>query len=136
MKNRLPLITSFFLFIALCVSTAYWVMYINKPPARPIIAPSAQLAPSLNAAASLFGKQRTHVVASNYKLTGVLVDTNKGDSVAIISINGKPAQAVRVGREIIPGITVQEVQRGYVLLNEHGIGRRVDLPKDPQRKRY
>jgi len=114
-------------------------MYINKPPVRPISSlpsPTEQLASPLNAAAGLFGRQRTYTVASHYKLTGVVVDTNKGDSVALISINNKPAQALRVGREIIPGVTVQEVQRGYVLLNEHGVGRRVDLPKDLQRKRY
>ena len=32
--KRLPLITSFVLFIALCVSAAYWAMQLFKPPLR------------------------------------------------------------------------------------------------------
>ncbi len=31
--KRLPLITSFVLFIALCVSAAYWAMQMFNPPA-------------------------------------------------------------------------------------------------------
>jgi len=136
MKNRLPLITSYFLFIALCVSASYWAMQIIKPPVRAIAAPpqSTQSAPSLNAAAGLFGGQKLYAVASNYQLTGVVVATKPAESVAIIGINGKPAQAVRVDRELAPGITIQEVQRDHVLLSEGGVVKRVDLPKDAKRK--
>ncbi|MDX8385828.1 MAG: type II secretion system protein N [Gallionella sp.] len=136
MKNRLPLIASFILFIALCVSAAYWTMQIIKPPVRAIAAPpqSAQSAPSLNAAAGLFGGQRSYAVASNYQLTGVVVAAKPAESIAIIGINGKSAQAVKVGREVIPGITVQEVQRSHVLLSERGVVKRVELPKDAKRK--
>ncbi len=136
MKKRLPLITSFILFIALCVSAAYWAMQIFKPPVRAIAAPpqSTQSAPSLNAAANLFGGQNSFAIASNYQLTGVVVATKLAESVAIIGINGKPAQAVRVSRELIPGIKIQEVQRDHVLLSENGVVKRVELPKDSKKR--
>jgi len=136
MKKRLPLITSFILFIALCVSAAYWAMQIFKPPVRAIAAPpqSTQSAPSLNAAANLFGGQNSFAIASNYQLTGVVVSTKLAESVAIIGINGKPAQAVRVSRELIPGIKIQEVQRDHVLLSENGVVKRVELPKDSKKR--
>jgi len=136
MKKRLPLITSFILFIALCVSAAYWAMQIIKPPVRAVAAPpqSTQSALSLNAASGLFGGQRSFTVASNYQLTGVVVAAKAAESVAIIGINGKTAQAVSVGREVAPGITVKEVQRDHILLSENGAVKRVDLPKDAKRR--
>ena len=51
------------------------------------------------------------------------------DSVAILASDGKPAEAVGVDMEVASGVTVQEVNRQYVLLNTGGTVRRVDLPE-------
>src|SRR4030065_1562793 len=37
--KRWPLAATFVLFIALCVSAAYWAMQWLKPPSRPVAAP-------------------------------------------------------------------------------------------------
>jgi general secretion pathway protein C len=131
--KRWPLLTSFVLFIALCASAAYWAMQLYKPPARSVAAPpTAAAPPDLRAAASLFGHVRRQqvVVASNYKLLGVIASGTGGDSVAILAADGKPAQAVRANREILPGVTVKEVHPRYVLLMEGGVEKRVELPED------
>jgi general secretion pathway protein C len=131
--RRLPLIVSFLLFIALCASAAYWAMQLFKPPLRPVAAPprAAQAEIRPDAAASLFGNRSRNVVAaSNYQLRGVIFSGSAGSSVAIISADGKPAQAIRVDMEVAPGVTIKEVHRDHVLLSEGGATKRVDLPEN------
>jgi general secretion pathway protein C len=134
--KRWPLITSFLLFIALCVSAAYWAMQMFNPPQRAVAAPpqSTQPGPKLDAAAALLGGHSNAVVASNFQLKGVVMAGNPADSVAILVANGKKPQAVRNNAEVAPGITVTEVQRDHVLLSERGVIKRVDLPRNAKRK--
>ncbi len=128
--RRWPLFTSFLMFVALCMSAAYWAMQFIKPAARTFAAPppAALPLPKLDAAANLLGGRVAVAVATNYQLKGVLVGINPADSVAILSANNKPAKAVRVNAEVMPGVIVKEVQRGYVLLSDGGAIKRVDLP--------
>lgn len=130
--KRLPLIAAFVLFIGLCASIAYWVMEYTKPPLRPIAPPprAGQADIAITSAAGLFGGNRAVAVASNYQLKGIVVAGNPSESIAILAADGKPAQAVRVGKEILPGTVVQEVQARHVLLSEGGIVKRVDLPEN------
>ncbi|NEX61347.1 type II secretion system protein N [Noviherbaspirillum galbum] len=131
MKRRLPLLISFLLFIALCAATAYWALQLFKPPVRPVAAPPREVKadPSVDAAASLFGgRAGKTAVASNYQLRGIIAAGTK-DSVAIVSADGKPAQAVRVGTEMNPGVIVKEVTRDHVMISENGVMKRVELPE-------
>jgi general secretion pathway protein C len=128
--KRLPLFVSFILFIALCVSAAYWTIQFLKPPVRAVAAPPQvpQPAPTPDAAVGLFGGRSSVAVTSNFQLKGVVFAGNPAESVAILSANGKPARSVKVNGEVVPGVTVQQVQQGYVLLSENGVTKRVDLP--------
>lgn len=131
--RRLPQIVSFVLFIALCASAAYWAMQLFKPPVRPVAAPprAAQAEIRPDAAAALFGRSnRNAAVASNYQLRGVIFSGSPRSSVAIISADGKPAQAIGVDKEVAPGVTIKEVHRDHVLLSEGGVTKRVDLPEN------
>ena len=134
--KRLPTITSFILFIALCASAAYWAMQYFKPPQRAVVAPPQppQPAPRLDAAAGLLGGHTTTAVASNFQLKGVVVASNADESVAILSANGKTAQAIRTNATVIPGVTVKEIHSRYVLLSEGGVIKRVELPPNTKRK--
>lgn len=130
--RRLPHIVSFLLFIALCASAAYWAMQLFKPPVRPVAAPprAAQVEIRADAAATLFGARTGNAAAaSNYQLRGVIFSGNPRDSVAIISADGKPPQAIRVDTEVVPGVTVKEVHRDHVLISEGGAAKRIDLPE-------
>jgi general secretion pathway protein C len=134
--KRWPLITSFVLFVALCVSIAYWAMQLFKPPQRAVIQPpqSSISAPKLDAAAGLLGGRSSFAVASDYKLKGVVVASNPDESIAILSVSGKPAQSIRMNKEVTPGVSVKEVHKGYVLLSVGGVIKRVELPADANRK--
>lgn len=130
--KRWPLVATFVLFIAACVSAAYWAMQLFKPPVRPVAAPpqTVQIAPRLDAAAALFGGHPTIAVASNFQLKGVVVAGNAAESIAILAAGGKPAQVVKANEEVAPGIKVTEVHPRYVLLSESGVVKRVELPED------
>jgi general secretion pathway protein C len=131
MKRRLPLLVSFLLFIALCAAIAYWALQMFKPPVRPVAAPPREIRPepSMDAASGLFGGRAAKTaVASNYQLRGIIV-AGPRDSVAIISADGKPAMAVRVGAELAPGVTIKAVNRDHVLVTENGAEKRVELPE-------
>lgn len=134
--KRWPIFFSFVLFIALCVSAAYWAMQWFNPPVRAVAAPLPVTppAPRLDAAAGLLGGRSSITTASNFQLTGVVVASNPAESVAILTMDGKPPKSVRTNEEIKPGVKVKEVQRGYVLLSEGGTIKRVELPKDTKRK--
>jgi general secretion pathway protein C len=128
--KRLPIFLSLLALIALAISIAYWVLQLYQPPQRPIAAaPQAALPPpSVDAAATIFGGQSAAALATNYTLTGVVAAGR--DSVAIIVAEGSPPKALRIGREVVPGVTVSEVHRRYVMLSDGGVMKRIDLPAD------
>lgn len=130
--KRLPLYVSFILFVMLCASAAYWAMQLFKPPVRAVAAqPQVQPEVNLDAAAALFGGRAGGVVvASNYQLKGVIDAHDAAGSAAILSTDGKPAQSLRVGDEVAPGVTVKEVHGQYVLLSDGGVTKRVELPEN------
>ena len=131
--NRAPLLASFVLFLALCVSAAYWGMQLFNPPLRAVAAPpqSNQAAASLDAAAGLFGGHANAVLASNFQLKGVVVSSNPAESVAILAANGKAAQAVRTNKEVLPGVVVKEgaEARGFVSIGHFDDAGGAGLPK-------
>jgi general secretion pathway protein C len=128
--KRLPLLFTLLALIFLAVSATYWGMQLFKPQQRPIAAaaPASLPEPSPDAAATLFGGQPVANVAMNYQLTGIVAAGR--DSVAIIVADGQPPKALKVGRELAPGVSISEVHARYVMLSEGGVMKRVDLAPD------
>lgn len=126
----LPLILNVLAVVVLSASVAYWALQLYKPAQRPIAAPPpvVRAEPPIASAATLFGGAQVAAVASNYQLTGVVAAGR--ESVAIIVADGNPPKAVRLGGEVGPGVTVQEVWPRYVMLSENGVAKRVDLAQD------
>jgi general secretion pathway protein C len=128
--KRLPLLASVLALIILSASIAYWVMMLNPPPQRPIANVPVAVAPppSVDAAATLFGGPVATATVSNYVLTGVIASGSQG--VAIIVADGGQPKALKIGRELAPGITLNEVYPRYVMLMDNGISKRIDLAAD------
>jgi general secretion pathway protein C len=105
-------------------------MQFIKPQARPVapIKEAARNDVNPEAVVSLFGGHLSAVASSNFQLKGVVVSKNEKESVAILVADGKPAEAVRVDGEVVPGVVVKEVHPQYVMLSENGAMKRVDLP--------
>jgi general secretion pathway protein C len=128
--KRLPLLFTLLALVFLAVSATYWGMQLYKPQQRPIAAvqTAALPEPSPDAAATLFGGQPVTAVASNYQLTGIVAAGR--DSVAILVAEGQPPKALKVGRELAPGVSITEVHPKYVMLSEGGVMKRIDLAAD------
>jgi general secretion pathway protein C len=128
--KRLPILLSLLALIVLSASGAYWVLQLYQPAQRPLAAaPVASMpAPPLDAAASLFGGQASAAVASNYQLTGVVAAGP--ESVAIVVAEGSPPKAIKLGKEVVSGVTVQEVHPRYVMLSDGGVLKRIELAAD------
>ena len=134
--GRLPLIADLILFGTLCASFAYWGMPFVTPQPRPVVPKAQPMEPGIprtDAAAGMFGGQPADAAfARSFQLTGVIADGPEG--VANLSTNGKPPQVLGVGMEAEPGVTLTEVNPTYVLLNEGGLIKRVDLPENAKGK--
>src|SRR5205085_9416493 len=130
MNKRLPLILSLLGVILLAASLAYWILQLYQPPQRPLAAAphTAMADPPIDAAATLFGGQVVTASATSYQLTGIV--SAGRESVAIIVAEGSPPKALRVGRELVPGITLAEVHPRYVMLSDGGVMKRLDLAAD------
>jgi general secretion pathway protein C len=129
--KRWPILISFVLFVGLCASGTFWALQFFKPAARPVIAPKQRVNTEIDpeAAIDLFGGRLTAVAATtNFQLKGVVVARDPAESIAILIPDGKPAIAVRVDSDVIPGVKVTEVHPKYVLLSEGGAVKRVELP--------
>ncbi|MTV40379.1 type II secretion system protein N [Duganella radicis] len=129
--KRLPLILTVLAVVLLSASLAYWGLQLFKPQQRAIAAPPPPppMGINLDAAKGLFGGQVAVAVVSNYQLKGVVAARGE-DSAAIISVDNKPAVALAVGKEVMPGVLVKEVHEKHVILSEGGVIKRVDLPSD------
>ncbi len=127
--KRLPLISTVAAVAAVSASLAYWGLQLYKPQQRPIAAPPLQAAagPQIDSARGLFGGEVAVAAASSYQLRGVVAAANGRGSVAIIATDAQPAKAFPVGAEVVPGVTVKDVQPRFVLLQEGGVQKRVDL---------
>jgi general secretion pathway protein C len=125
--KHLPFIAASALFVAACGSAGYWGMLWTQPPARPIVAASKAPSPTpgIEAAAGLFGGAPA-AAAATFQLKGVIDDGP--DGVAILAAEGKPPVTVGVGQEAAPGVTVREIHRTYVMIDEGGTVKRLDLP--------
>lgn len=133
--KRLPVLVTFLMFIALCASLSFWGLRLFKPQARAVAAVFQQgsYEPGAGQWGGIFGaSQAMQASATNYQLKGIVLAKREEKSLAIISVNGKPALAVAMNKEIAPGVTLKEVHAQYVMVSESGIMRRVDLPQLPE----
>ena len=128
--KRLPLFTSFLLFLALCGSLAYWLLQWMAPDTRPLVmpAPVEPAPPAMSAASNLFGGTAELVVSTPIQLKGIIRAANPRDSVAIIAIEGKPARALRVNAEVMSGLVIKQINSNSVVLADQAGKREIPLP--------
>jgi general secretion pathway protein C len=133
LPHHLPSLATLAAVVALTASTAYWGLQLFKPEQRPIaVVPVQDIPPApADAAMGLFGGQAVAAApASSYELRGVVAARDGRGSVAIIAANGETPKAYPVGKELAPGVTVQDVQPRYVTLLDGGVQKRLDLLPD------
>lgn len=129
--KRLPVISSFVLFLMLCASITYWLLQWMAPATRPLIVPvpEERALPEMSAAANLFGGNAEAVSTIAVQLSGIIMANRGADSVAIIALPGKPARSLHVNAEVIEGLVVKKINSRSVVLSERGVDREVRLPE-------
>lgn len=127
--QRASLMASFLLFLLLCASVAYWLLDWLAPEPRAVAAPpqAERTLPPVTAAASLFGGQPQAGMA-NVQLRGIIHAGRAESSVAIIAAEDKPVRALRIDSEVLPGLTVKQINARTVVLSERGVERELSLP--------
>jgi general secretion pathway protein C len=111
---------------------ARWVAYFAAPSES--AAPPARERPQLGAAAQtlagahLFGIAAAGETVSNLniKLRGVFAGGGTETGFAIVNAGGRD-QATRIGGEVVPGVTLEAVHPGHVVLRRAGALERVNL---------
>lgn len=129
--KRLPLLVNICLFACLCALLAFWGLHLFKPKIRPVAAPviNAPFEPAMGQWGAWFGQTAVPDAApSSYQLRGVIVAKLAKDSAAIIAVEGRPNLIIGVGKELSPGVVLQQVQADHIMVLEAGMERRIDLP--------
>jgi general secretion pathway protein C len=129
--NRWHQFAGIVLFVVLCVPLVQWTWHVFIPAEPPVAVEPKPTSANVNrnAVADLFSKHPAVIATTTkFQLNSVVLAQKERDNVAIMQINDNPAQAVRVGAQLVPGVTVSEVHGQYVLLLEDGISTRVELP--------
>ncbi len=126
--QRAPAFLALLLFAALCASLAYWLLQWFAPAPRAVAAPpeTARAMPPVAAASALFGGRAQDSGGAQVQLRGIL-QAGKA-SVAIIAAEGKPARALGVDAEVLPGLTIREIGARTVVLAGRGAERELTLP--------
>ena len=116
----LPQVARWGALLLLASLTGLWSMRLLAP--TPLPAPVAPLANSTEPGSATWRGLFTGAGAGSgpVLLRGVIVAPPE-DSVAVLSINGGPARAHRIGSEIAPGIRLTEVTAQSVTLERNGV---------------
>ncbi|RDK08408.1 type II secretion system protein N [Cupriavidus lacunae] len=126
----LPRLASLVLFIALCALVTYWVLAFSAMRTIPV-PQSARVAQTeaveTGAVATLFGGS-AQGGPRDVQLLGVVAEIGGGAGAAIVSLDGGPAKAVRIGADLSPQIRLVEVRQRSVVIERNGVRQEIVLP--------
>lgn len=136
--SRAVHLCTFALVLALAASITGWILEFSarRTPAEPVRAistgnPAARTqAADIAPIAGLFGA-RDGDEAGDIRLVGVIAQGKSGEGIALLSVDSKPAVALRAGEDIRPGITLAEVRADRVVVNRAGVPQEIRLPGKP-----
>jgi general secretion pathway protein C len=127
--KRLPIMSSFLLFLMLCASVTYWLMQWMAPATRPLVMPAQaeRALPEMSAAANLFGGSTEAANPQGVKLTGIIHTKSANESIAIISLEGKPTRELKVGAEVSSTLVLKTIDTYSIVLLNNGVEQRISL---------
>lgn len=127
----LPRVVSLVLFVALCALVTHWVLVFSAMRTIPVpkAARVAQTeAVETGALATLFGGSAQSGVR-DVQLIGVVADLDGvGPAAAILSLDGGPPKAVRVGSALSPQIKLTEIHGRNIVIERNGVRQEIALP--------
>lgn len=142
-STRTALLVNLLALVLLAYSLSQWVWRVLPLPVDPTPAvadtpPSAYPDPqTMRAAARLFGnalKESTEALEAlavsslELVLSGVIV--RRGESLAVLSVQGQPEQPFAVGAEVLPGVVLQAVWPDRIVIRRRDGAREFVLLKE------
>ncbi|WP_323000081.1 type II secretion system protein N [Castellaniella sp.] len=112
--------------LAIAGGIGLWGTLLLAPqpdPAPPMLAVAPAPAPSLDTLAGWFGSGRGRL---QVRMTGLIAAGPRG--TAILSIDGAPARAFRVGDTLAPGVTLTEVHAHGIVVSQDGMDDAIAAP--------
>lgn len=116
--------------LALAVGVGVWAALLFAPAPR-------ALPPTLEASSAL-GRDTTGVArwfgggALRVRVAVVgLIAADGGRGAALLTVNGGPAQAYRIGQTLAPGVTLAGVAPTAVSVDQDGVIEQVSVPVNP-----
>jgi general secretion pathway protein C len=117
------------LFVLLCALATHWVLVFSAMKTIPV-PQSARVARTealeTGAAATLFGG--TAQAGRDIQLLGVVADVDSGAGAAIVSVDGGPPKAVRVGAALSQKVKLIEIRERAVVIERAGVRQELALP--------
>jgi len=80
--------------------------------------------------AQLFGA-RAGGEGADIRLVGVIALGGEGRGIALLAVDGRPAQPTRAGEEIAAGVTLAEVRADRIVVSRSGSTQDLRLPAKP-----
>lgn len=138
---RWPDLVAFGMLLIFCWLLARWTWHIASPDliAEPFVGEGvsfdADAAAKTIMRAHLFGVPQVPAAAVqgvvstplNIKLKGVFSATGKAPAYAIVNSENQGDRPVKAGKEIKPGVVLEEIHPRYVVLSQNGVRERVEL---------
>ncbi len=115
--------------LAIAGGIGVWSALLLAPrpaPAPPMLAAQAAPARSLAPLEGWFGSGRGRL---QVRIAGLMAAGVR--STAVLSIDGAPARAFRVGDDLAPGITLTAVHAGGIVVSQDGMDETVAAPAPP-----
>lgn len=112
--------------LAIAGGIGLWGALLLAPqpdPAPPMLTLEPAPAPSLDTLAGWFGSGRGRL---QVRMTGLMAAGPRG--TAILSIDGAPARAFRVGDTLAPGVTLAEVHAHGIVVSQDGMDEAIAAP--------
>jgi general secretion pathway protein C len=135
MKIRLPTLINLALLVALAAVLSYWVMQISaqRSPREPLVSIPAGDSATQNqpldtaSAAGMFGPISGLQAPGRIALIGIIAQGSKG--VALLSVDGQPATAYRVGDAIQDEQKLVAVHSDRVTIGGAGGNQEIRMPE-------
>ncbi|MEQ1881850.1 MAG: type II secretion system protein N [Burkholderiales bacterium] len=137
MKIRLPSLINLALLVALAAVVSYWVMQISaqRSPGEPLVSIPAGDSVTQNqpldtiSAASLFGPSSSTQGPGRVVLIGIIGEGGKGSGVALLSVDGQPPVAYKVGESIQDDQELVAVHSDRVTIGGAGGNQEIRMPE-------
>jgi general secretion pathway protein C len=110
---------------------AYWAWAWLSPPTEARVETAIVATGQPTLANDLFGQiqQQSAPVGVTIQLLGVIAESGKEDSYAILRFGEQPVRPVRKGTELSPGVVLSEVHPSNIVIDRNGVSETIALPE-------